>query len=157
METKRSNKVLVVVAAVLLVVGIGAAAYALTRPSTSENTKSDGQSAKEMGMTDEEHANMDSTKDEGATESEYVITFTDNGFDKATYTFPAGKVITVKNNSSMDLQFSSDDHPTHRDHTELNMDVLGAGESGTFTPLGKGTYGFHDHINDQFEGTLVIE
>lgn len=156
METKRSNKTLAVVAAILLVGGIGAAAFALTRPNTNEDTRSNSPTAEEMGMTDEEHANMD-MKDDVGTSEQYVITFTDDGFDKDTYTFPADKAITVKNESSMDMQFSSDDHPTHRDHTELNMKLLSAGETGTFTPPGKGTYAFHDHINDQFEGTLIIE
>jgi len=86
-----------------------------------------------------------------------TISFTDDGFSQATYTFPAGSAIRVDNQSSMDLQFSSDDHPTHKEHPELNMKVLGPGEAGTFTPPGKGTYRFHDHINDEFTGTLVIE
>lgn len=155
MESKSSNKIFVITAVVLVLVGIGSVAYALSRGEGEEKTKS-SQTAEEMGMTEEEHANMDASDTE-ATQTGAVITFTDDGFDKSTYTFAAGQAITVKNESSMDLQFSSDDHPTHRDHTELNMEVLGAGESGTFTPAGKGTYGFHDHINDQFEGTLIIE
>jgi hypothetical protein len=86
-----------------------------------------------------------------------TIVFTDKGFSQPTYTFPADTAIKVDNQSSMDMQFSSDDHPTHKEHTELNMKVLGKGESGTFKPAGKGTYKFHDHINDQYEGTLVIQ
>ncbi|MES2876271.1 MAG: hypothetical protein V4678_02250 [Patescibacteria group bacterium] len=55
------------------------------------------------------------------------------------------------------MQFSSDDHPAHTDEPKLNMSVVGADKSGTLMPPGKGTYGFHDHINDQFQGTLIIE
>lgn len=155
MENKKSKATWVLVFALLLIVtGLGGAAYALMK--NSDDTASEQQTAEEMGMTDEEHANMDKAT-ETTTKSEAVITFTDDGFDKSTYTFPAGKTVTVKNNSSMDVQFSSDDHPSHRDNPELNMEVLAAGESGTFTPPGKGTYGFHDHINDQFTGTIVVE
>lgn len=156
METKSSNKVLVVVAVVLVLLGLGGVAYAFSREEAEPKSSTTEQTAEEMGMTDEEHANMDKTTESNA-QSDAVITFTDDGYDKSTYTFPAGTTITVKNESSMDMQFSSDDHPTHRDHTELNMPIIGAGESGTFTPPGAGTYGFHDHINDQYEGTLIIE
>lgn len=86
-----------------------------------------------------------------------TIVFTNSGFSQETYNFPANSAIKVHNQSKKNLEFSSDDHPTHKDAPELNMDVLKPGESGTFTPPGKGTYGFHDHINSQYEGTLVIQ
>jgi hypothetical protein len=57
----------------------------------------------------------------------------------------------------MNLEFSSDDHPTHREHIEMNLDVLKPGESATFKPAGKGTYKFHDHLHAQYDGTLIIQ
>ena len=141
----------------LAVTAFGATAYALMTPGADDMGERTSQSAEEMGMTEEEHANMDSrSKIESNGQGEQVITFTNAGFDKASYIFSQGPV-TVRNESSMNLQFSSDDHPSHRDHAELNMNVLTPGESGRFTPPGAGSYGFHDHINDQFEGTLTIE
>lgn len=141
----------------LAVAALGATVYALMTPGAKEPDQQAAQTAREMGMTDEEHANMDVSTDPASDQQgKRLITFSDDGFDKSTYVFSQGPV-TVKNESSVNLQFSSDDHPSHRDHTELNMNVLGPGESGTFTPPGLGIYGFHDHINDQFEGTLTIE
>lgn len=86
-----------------------------------------------------------------------TITFTDKGFSQPTYTFPDGLEVRVHNQSKMNLQFSSDDHPTHTEHTEMNMNILKPGESGTFKPAGKGTYMFHDHLNDRYTGTLIIQ
>jgi hypothetical protein len=37
------------------------------------------------------------------------------------------------------------------------MGILAPGDSGTITPAGKGTYSFHDHINAEFTGTLIVE
>lgn len=88
--------------------------------------------------------------------SAVTIIFTDDGFSSATYTVRKGEVVTVTNKSSMELQFSSDNHPTHTQEPELNMDVLAPGQSGTFTPTEVGTWTFHDHINSQFTGTLKV-
>lgn len=86
-----------------------------------------------------------------------IITLTDAGFDKASYTVKAGDTVTVKNESSSAMQFSSADHPTHLENPELNMSVIEPGQSGTFVAETAGTFGFHDHLNDQFTGTLVVE
>jgi hypothetical protein len=86
-----------------------------------------------------------------------VIVFTDDGFDPLKYVSKEGEAVTVRNDSSMDLQFSSADHPTHLEHPEFNMEVLSPGESGTFTPESIGTFEFHDHLNSQFTGTLTVE
>lgn len=158
MARKSSTKPLMVVAILIAVIGIGGAVFALTMDSETETARQNSSepTAEEMGMTEEEHANMDKT-DDNATVGSTVIVFTNDGFERQSYTSKAGEAVTVRNDSDIDLEFSSDDHPTHRDNPELNMDVLGAGESGTFTPDGAGTYEFHDHINDQYTGTLTVE
>ena len=149
----KSNKSWVAIFALLMVVtGLGATAYALLN-------KSD----KEPDTNTTTSVNQDTTTPDvdGATEQVEAdlptIVFTDDGFARSEYRFAEGIAIRVENQSSMDMQFSSDDHPAHRENPELNMPLLGAGESGTVTPPGKGTYGFHDHINDQYTGTLIIE
>ena len=151
MQKNKSKSTIAITAAVLLLLaGIGGATYALMQAGT---------------MSKDEQATTKPVVQTGPANPDYkapdpllpTIVFNDSGFTQKTYTFPAGTAIKVDNQSSMDLQFSSDDHPSHREHTELNMKVLAKGESGTFTPPGKGTYMFHDHINDQYEGTLVIQ
>ena len=144
-------KIVTIVAVIVVVLGIGAASYALL--SGAGNTK------KEQANT-EQRVTMDGPANKNVKNPDPLlptIVSTNDGFSQESYTFPAGTAIRVDNQSDMDLQFSSDDHPSHQDHSELNMEVLSAGEAGTFTPPGKGTYGFHDHINDQYAGTLTIQ
>jgi uncharacterized protein YxeA len=150
-NNKSSSRVGLIIAAVVVVLGIGLAVYALNNNSNknSDNVQTKSTSSSKTSNT------SDTTKK--AVVGSTVITFTDKGFDKSTYTSKAGESVTVKNASSNDLQFSSGPHPTHTDHPELNMSVMGPGESGTFTPAGKGTYSFHDHIDEQFTGTLIVE
>ncbi|MGB2786756.1 MAG: hypothetical protein WBB94_00035, partial [Candidatus Saccharimonadaceae bacterium] len=61
-----------------------------------------------------------------------------------------GQTVTVKNQSSDELEFASDEHPSHRQQPELNIGSTAAGASTTFTPTKTGTWGFHDHIRSQF-------
>ena len=148
MQSNRT-KIGVIIALVLIIIGVGAAAYVLTRDSGEKSETTAVPEFAEQAPTSETFDDPEPLLP--------TIVFNDEGFTQEQYRFPAGTAIKVDNQSSMDMQFSSDDHPSHKDHSELNMKLLGAGESGTFTPPGKGTYGFHDHINDQYAGTLIIE
>jgi plastocyanin len=86
-----------------------------------------------------------------------AIVFTDKGFEKSSYTVKAGQTVTVKNqSSSLQVQFSSDDHPTHTKNPELNMDILSPGEEDTITPQHVGSWGIHDHQHPEFTTTLVV-
>ena len=85
-----------------------------------------------------------------------TIVFTDDGFEQQSYTVAAGQTVTVKNQSSIEVEFSSDEHPTHTDNPELNMDVLDPGEQGTFTPDRAGEWGIHDHEHPEFTTTLTV-
>ncbi len=85
-----------------------------------------------------------------------TITYTDSGFSPDSYMVKAGGTVTVINKSSRDLEFSSDNHPTHTDETELNMDTLSPGKSGTFTVTKVGTWGFHNHLTPQDIGSLMV-
>ncbi len=89
--------------------------------------------------------------------SSSTITYSDSGFSPATLTVKAGTLVTIKNNSSMDLQFSSDDHPTHLKDPELNQADIGPGKTQTFTPTTKGTWGYHNHQNSTDTGTLIVQ
>ena len=141
------------VIALLVVLVVGVAAVAVwygtqqnNTPTLTSGTTQQSTTAEEAGTTAEE-----------TTDKQTVIVFTDNGFENQEYTTKAGQAVEVKNNSSMQLQFSSDDHPTHTEQNELNLAVLAPGESASFTPTQAGEWGFHDHINAQFTGLLRVE
>lgn len=156
MEQKKSKLGMGIVVAIVLLLGVGAAVYALTmqpEKSTTESTGSSTSSDSSSDTTEDPDTSVSNTEGDIT-----QITFRDDGFVKPVMTVKAGSTVRVANQSSMDLEFSSADHPTHLEEPALNMDVLAAGESGTFTaPTEPGEYGFHDHLNDQFTGTLVVE
>lgn len=95
--------------------------------------------------------------DEEATSSDQVtIVYTDDGFEQSTYAIASGGTVTVQNNSTSTLEFSSDDHPAHRDNPELNTDAIEPGETVQFTPKEEGSWGFHNHLLSVHTGVLTV-
>ncbi len=151
MERSRTSKL--VMGILLLVVGLGLLVWALTgrkaeAPASQSSETSQSTNSEDSAKTSESSAETESTA--------ATIVFTNDGFTPNKLTVKTGTVVTVKNESSNRVQFSSDDHPTHREDPEINMKTLAPGESGTFTAKTVGTHGFHDHIDDSKTGTLVV-
>ena len=88
---------------------------------------------------------------------EAIITFENGRFTPETLTVKAGTKVLVKNQSDMTIQFDSNPHPAHTDNREMNIDIIRAGSSKSFVATRKGTFGYHDHLNPQFTGTLIVE
>ena len=86
-----------------------------------------------------------------------TINYGDNGFEPSSLTVKSGTTILVKNNSAKALQFRSNEHPSHTENQELNMGALNPGKSDTFTANKIGNYGYHNHLNPNDNGTLVIQ
>lgn len=86
-----------------------------------------------------------------------TITFEGSAFSPETLTVKAGDTVTVRNDSSRSIQFESDPHPAHTDNTELNASIIRAGESKSFVPTRTGTFGYHDHLNPNATGTLIVK
>lgn len=133
---------------VIILVGAGAWWFLAAQPAQPETTET-----KTSTSTTPDTQQPATTTDEIAG---ITIVFTDDGFEQQNYTVAAGQTVTVKNESSIEVEFSSDDHPTHRDNPELNMDVLSPGEQDTFTPDRAGDWGIHDHEHPEFTTTLTI-
>jgi len=148
-DNTKVGRIAIIVVGVIVLAGLAvyAAMYPKADPQNEATTTDFTNAANEAVATDTEATDQADV---------VTITFTDNGFTQGTYTVKKGQAVMVKNDSAMDLQFSSDDHPAHRDNAELNMSTLSAGQSGVFTPTKIGIWGFHDHINSQYVGELVV-
>lgn len=94
---------------------------------------------------------------ESAFAGEAIITYTDDGFSPTILTVAAGETVTIVNESGEQLNFSSDQHPIHNDNPELNRDVLSPGESDNFVVSEPGSWGYHNHLNPDKTGTIVVE
>jgi plastocyanin len=86
-----------------------------------------------------------------------TITYSNSSFSPASLTVKAGSKVTIKNDSSNDLQFDSDPHPQHTEDPELNVGIIGAGQSATITVTKTGNHGYHNHLNSGDTGTLIVE
>jgi plastocyanin len=141
--------ILVLIFVVLVLAG---GAFALTnkasKPAAPGNSSESSTSDTAAPVTDQ---NTEPTE-QGTT-----ITYSDDGFSPATLTVKAGTTITIKNTSGMELQFSSDDHPTHTKNPEMNETAISSGQTQSLTMNKKGTWGYHNHLSSGDTGTIVVE
>lgn len=138
------NKKLIIALVVIVVLGGGVWAYFATRPNASAPQATEPSSETENQPSD--------TESETAAE----IVYTDDGFSPKTLTVKAETNVRVVNQSSGPLQLSSDDHPTHTKHPELNMSTIAAGSEGALEVKTVGTWGYHNHQKSSDKGTIVV-
>jgi plastocyanin len=90
-------------------------------------------------------------------DAQFNMVYSDSGFEPSSLTVPAGTVVSIQNNSSSALQFSSDPHPAHTDNPELNAITLEPGSQATVEVTTKGAWGVHNHLNHSHTATLTVE
>lgn len=127
----------------IAVIVIGGGGYLVLHKSPAKSPTSNTQSQSSSSATNQSSPN--------------TITFDGSMFSPAVLTVKAGSTVTVKNNSSQDMQFDSDPHPVHTDDTDLNAGMVAPGKSVTFTVTKTGTYGYHDHLDPSITGKITVE
>lgn len=140
-----------IVAAILVIVGI----YAVTGSEDDPGTTSGTDTSQNTDNSDSADSTDASDTDEAVAGD--TIAYTDSGFSPATLTVTAGTTITIKNDSTQELQFNSDQHPIHTDNSDLNVGDVAPGESKTFTISEAGTWGYHNHLNSGDGGEIIVE
>lgn len=151
MENPKSRKGMLIGGVITLLAIGGAAVYAL---SSGQNQVSDSD-APRSGAVRQSGDEATPAPTSGQNES-ITIRFTDQGFEPQTISVKRGTTIVVKNDSSRDVQFSSDDHPTHLENREMNLATLEPGESDSFFANTAGSWGFHDHLDESNTGKLEV-
>jgi plastocyanin len=148
----KNNKIIAAgVIALVLLIGLSVWALGAQKAAAPQNDAvSDASQTSELSQLDETPAPTETT-------ASVTITYNDGGFDKDSYTVTSGSSVTLVNNSSRTLEFASDEHPTHRENTELNLSALKAGEKLTFAPAKSGTWSIHDHLDASKTATLVVQ
>lgn len=127
-----------------------------TSPNTTSTNPTPSNTATSPTPSGSQNTNQ-SADEASDTEASAVITYTQSGFSPSTVTVKSGDTVSIKNNSDIAIQFNSDPHPTHTENEELNAGSVGPGETKTFTVNQKGTFGFHNHFNDDQKGTITIQ
>lgn len=129
---KKSNMIIGVIILVILVGGV----FAFMNRKTDSNQ---------------------TTSSSSNTPAAATITYSSNGFSPVTVTVKSGDTVAIKNSSGSDMQLDSNPHPVHTDDTDLNVGLVSAGQTRTFTVTKKGSFGFHNHLNPSDTGKIVIE
>lgn len=156
---QQRNKSKLLIGLALVIVGIGLLVWALAgrsanAPSGESVGNRNGTNTSEIRPEEEiENPDQSVANDEAETAT---ITFTKDGFNPETLNVKKGTTVVIKNESSQRVQFSSDDHPTHRLNEGMNLGVLAPGESDSFVASEVGEWGFHDHIDDRFTGSIMV-
>jgi plastocyanin len=86
-----------------------------------------------------------------------VITYRDSGFSPPVLRAASGSEVTIENQSSADLEFVSDPHPTHTDNPQLNTNVIGPSQSAAIIVTSKGTWSYHNHLDPGHGGKIIID
>ncbi len=148
----QKNSIIIVIIAVLV---LGGGAYALMKKSdksTPAATTSTSQSSDEDNNADKTPATNSADQVAAAT-----ITYKDGSFSPSTVTIKSGDTVNIINNSTTEVDFESDPHPTHTDNTELNAGEIAPGNSTKITIQKTGNWGYHNHANSSEAGTIVVQ
>jgi plastocyanin len=96
--------------------------------------------------------------DSGEPGGDNVVRMESDSFSPATLTVQAGDTVTFANESGDDKWPASDVHPTHEEYPgfDAGKAVLD-GDSYEFTFERPGRWGYHDHLNPELKGTIVVE
>lgn len=152
------KKVLIIILVVVAVAAAGFGVYSLVKKEdTTSHDHAPGTA--EHSHDAETTTNSHNTKTDPGNEAAEtaVITYTNSGFSPETITVASGATITIKNDSSRDMQLDSDPHPAHTTNEELNVEIVKPGQSQTFVVKRTGTFGYHNHLNSSQTGTIIVE
>lgn len=87
-----------------------------------------------------------------------TVTYSSTGFDPKTITIKMGQTVTWVNQDTNSLQVASSPHPTHTDYPPLNsVGTIEPGQMSSFTFSTAGTFKYHDHLNPQNWGEVIVE
>jgi plastocyanin len=87
-----------------------------------------------------------------------VVKITDNGFEPSTLTINAGDTVKFENKSSDDAWPASNVHPTHQLYPGFDAKKpLLPGDSYEFTFTKTGSWGYHNHLEPDVQGTIVVK
>lgn len=101
-----------------------------------------------------------------------VVLYTDDGFVPQVFNIKAGEAVTFVNGSTNPMWPATAIHPTHKVYPGSDIakcgtadvskifdacQAIAAGSEWLFTFMEKGSWGYHDHLNPNMRGTIVVE
>jgi len=104
-------------------------------------------------------------------ESKVTVTYSDSGYSPATITVKKGDTVVFDNKGSFSMWTASAFHPTHKAYPGSGIEMCGtntlvaifdacreygAGESWEFQFNEAGTWKYHNHLQPNHTGTVVV-
>jgi plastocyanin len=87
-----------------------------------------------------------------------IVKLTDNGWEPSTLTIKSGDTVKFENDSSDDAWPASNVHPTHLLYPGFDAKKpLLPGDSYSFTFTKAGSWGYHNHLEPDVQGTIVVK
>lgn len=145
---------------IVLILGIliiGGVAIVLMNRSSNDNDADDKATTSSTTSSDTQGTGNENAQTNDTAVIAATITYGNSGFSPSSVTVKAGDTIKVVNSSDNDLDMESDPHPVHTDNTELNIGAVASGSSTTFKVSNKGTWGYHNHENENEKGTIIVQ
>ncbi|MBI2031391.1 MAG: cupredoxin domain-containing protein [Candidatus Levybacteria bacterium] len=148
-----NNKTLVTIIVVLLIAGVvivvgGSFFNKKTSPESNTNTSTQQQTQQQPKAGEITTVNN---------EKIMTINATDSGFEPNKVTIKTGTRVLWTSSSDKTVAIASDDHPTHQKYPPLNLGGFEKGSSVQLVFDKPGTYTYHDHLNPNNKGTVVVE
>ena len=145
-----NTKRIVIAAIAVAAVVVGAIAYSLVIANKTSAPEADHHD--NASESDHEGAHKTDSKNVAAT-----ITYNGSSFTVSKSEVTAGSNVKITNDSSEELDFGSDPHPTHTDNPELNAGDIAPHESTTIILSAEGDWGFHNHYNPAQHGNITVK
>lgn len=79
------------------------------------------------------------------------------GFVPAKLTLTSGAGVNFANFSGKPVDIRSDDHPTHKLYTDLNIGNVADGDTTVLKTLKPGTYKYHNEFYPNQKGTIIVQ
>jgi plastocyanin len=86
-----------------------------------------------------------------------TIKVTASGFNPQTIKIQKGTIVIWVNQSGADASVNSDDHPTNLLYPELNLGRFSNGSSMTVSFNKTGKYTYHNELNLDQKGTIIVQ
>lgn len=113
------------------------------------------------GPMQQTNGNLDNNSEQNRfdldlTNATHEIQLTSSGYIPANLTIKKGDRVVWVNISGKDATVNSNDHPTHKKYSFLNLGQFANNESLKVQFNEVGVFGYHDHLNAANEGTITV-
>ena len=143
------------IGSILLVISSAFILSACNKTATETNSDTTG-----AGEQKQQQTQAQTTFPNQDVNDQIKIEVTDEGFLPSSNKVQKDGTIVWSNKSSSKVQIGSAEHPTHNENRDITggqfVIELAPGESKNVTVTTVGKWGFHDHLNPSFAGTVEV-